>query len=79
MTLKQLQSFILWLRKERIGYTTLTAGGVTIDGVVDGKLERAPAWKAERRQTLYEQYGGELIKQGATAPAAAITDEERVD
>lgn len=78
MTIKQVRELILWLRKERIAYTTLTAGGVTIDGVVDGKLERAQPAKAERRPTMYEQYGGELMKSGQ-APAAAVTDEERID
>ena len=79
MTTKQLQSFILWLRKERIGYTHLSVGGVTLDGVIDGKLERAPLPKSDRRrETLYEQYGGDLLK-SQTPPAAAVTDEERID
>lgn len=76
MTVKQLREFILWLRKERIGYTTLTAGGVTLDGVVDGKLERGREAKAEPRKTWIEHYGDELLKASAVDPNGQMPDEE---
>jgi hypothetical protein len=78
MTVKQLQTFILWLRKERISYSTLSAGGVTLDGVVDGKIERK-ADKPVERESMYQRYGGELFKAAATSPAAVVSDEERRD
>lgn len=71
MTLKQLQSFVKWLRAERITYTSISAGGVTLDGVVDGKLEREAAKeKPEARQSAYERYGADLLKQ----PAAKVSE-----
>lgn len=78
MTIKQVRELILWLRKERISYATLTAGGVMLDGVVDGKLERGRDAKPERPQTMYERYGAELFKQSNVDPAAAVSDDERL-
>ena len=77
MTTKQLQSFILWLRKERISYTTLSAGGVTLDGVIDLKAEQ-PTGKptpVEPRESMYERYGAELLKQPAAKPTETVPDE----
>ena len=80
MTTKQLQSFILWLRKERISYTTLSAGGVTLDGVVDLKVETAPADKTppEPRLSMFEKYAGDLMRKPAT-PNDIVPDEAIVD
>ncbi len=80
MMLKQLQSMILWLRKERIAYTTLSAGGVTLDGVVDGKLEY-PVDKSlpEARKSMYERYGAELLKQPTAKPSETVPDEALID
>ena len=77
MTTKQLQAFILWLRRERISYTTLSAGGVTIDGVIDLNAEQ-PTGKptpVEPRESMYERYGAELLKQPAAKPTETVPDE----
>ncbi len=73
--LKTLQSFILWLRREKIAYSHLSAGGVTLDGVVDMKIESRPADKAEPRETMFEKYGAELLKQPAAKPSETTPDE----
>ena len=77
MTTKQLQAFILWLRRERISYTALSAGGVTLDGVIDLKAEQ-PTGKptpVEPRESMYERYGAELLKQPAAKPTETVPDE----
>lgn len=78
MTLKQLKEFVLWLRKERIAYTTLSAGGVTLDGVVDMKTEK-PMVKPELRESMYERYGSELLKQPAAKPTEQVPEEALID
>lgn len=78
MTSKALRELILWLRKERISYTTLTAGPITIDGVVDGKVERRID-KPEPRLSMFAEYGAELLKASAVSPSASITDDERLE
>jgi hypothetical protein len=80
MTAKQLREFILWLRKERIAYTTLSAGGVTLDGVVDLKMvsTEKPA-PAQPRETMFEKYGAELMKAPAGKPSDAVPDEALVE
>lgn len=77
MTTKQLREFLLWLRKERISYTHITAGGVTLDGVVDGKRINPPA-KIEPRVSMYEAYAGELAKV-PLVPTDEVPDEAKVD
>ena len=80
MTVKQLREFMLWLRKEKIGYTTLSAGGITIDGVVDGKIDR-PVEKIEetRRPTMFERYGAELLSQPQAAKPSDVIPDEAMD
>lgn len=78
MTLKQLQSFIKWLRAEKISYHSISAGGVVLEGVVDGKIERVEA-KPEPRESLYQQYGKELLRKSPGKPSEAIPDEALVD
>jgi hypothetical protein len=80
MTTKQLQAFVLWLRREGITYTTLSAGGVTLDGVIDTKIER-PVDKTpvEPRTSMYERYGAELLKQPAAKPSEVVPDEALLD
>ena len=76
MTLKQVQSLVLWLRKERISYTTLSAGGVTLDGVVDGKaVDDAKPRKEEPRQTAFERYGADLLRQPTAKKSDSIPEE----
>lgn len=79
MTTSQLQKFILWLRRERITYTTLSAGGVTLDGVVDGKVERDETKKPEPRQSMFDRYGAELLKQPAAKPTEVVPEEALTD
>jgi hypothetical protein len=81
MTTKQLQAFILWLRREKIAYSSLSAGGVTLDGVVDMKAIEAPADKTAPgpRETMYERYGAELMKQPAAKPTETVPDEAMID
>ena len=74
MTLKQIQAFILWCRKERITYHTIAIGGVTLEGVVDGKHVPTVTKKPEPPQSLYDKYGAELLKQ--PVPAAEVVPEE---
>lgn len=79
MTLKQLQAFMLWLRKEKIAYTTLSAGGVTLDGVVDAKMERGASMKAETPLSAFERYGAELLKQPQAKPSEVVPDEAMIE
>ena len=74
MTTKQIREFLLWLRKERISYHTIAIGGVTLEGVVDGKHLASVAKKAEPKRNMYEVYGEELLKQ--PVPAAEQVPEE---
>lgn len=80
MTIKQIQSFMLWLRRERIAYATLSAGGVTLDGVVDLKMvtQEKPT-PAQPRETMFERYGAELLRQPAAKPSEGIPDEALVE
>ena len=79
MTPKQLREFILWARSERISFTTISAGGITLDGVVDGKADAPPPPKPEPRPTAYERYGGGLLQQPNTKQKDTIPDEAIVD
>lgn len=76
MTTKQLRELIIMLRKEKITYTHLSAGGIVIDGVIDGKIERE-ATKTEpvARESMYERYGAELLKQPAAKPNELVPEE----
>lgn len=81
MTTKQLQAFILWLRREKIAYTTLSAGGVKLDGVVDMKIEQ-PTDKpipVEPRESMFERFGAELLKQPAAKPTEMVPDEAMLE
>lgn len=81
MTGKQLKEFLLWARSERISFTTISAGGITLDGVIDGKAEvPTDDKKPEPRQTAYQRFGGALYEQptskkGATAPEETLQDD----
>lgn len=77
MTAKQVKDFILWLRKERITYSSIQIGGVTLDGVVDVKHAK-PVDKPEPRASMWDRYGEELLKQPPT-PADDVPDEAKVD
>ena len=66
MTVKQIRDFLTWLRKERITYHTITIGGVTLEGVVDGKHESKPV-KVEQPDTMWERNARALM---ATPPTA---------
>jgi hypothetical protein len=77
---KALQSLILWLRKERISYQHLSAGGFTLDGVVDLKaVDEAKATPEEPRPTVYQRYGGDLLKQPTVKKGDAVPDEAMID
>lgn len=79
MSPKQVKDFILWLRKERISCTSLTIGGIMLDGLVDGKaLTAKPAEQPEPPKTMWERYGGELLNQPAS-PVDEVPDEAKVD
>jgi hypothetical protein len=78
--LKALKDFMLWLRRERIAYSSLSAGGVTLDGVVDMKIEiPADMAQPEARQTMFERYGAELLKAPAAKPSEGVPDEALLD
>ena len=80
MTTKQLQAFIKWLRAERISYTTLSAGGVTLDGVVDLKaVDESKPTKPEEKQTMYQRFGGALLTQPSAKRSDAVPDEAMSD
>lgn len=80
MTLKQVQSLVLWLRREKISYTHLSAGGVVLDGVVDGKLaEDAKPVKEEPKPTMYQKFGGDLVRQPLAKPSEVTPDEAVID
>lgn len=74
---KQVQSFILWMRKERISCTTLHIGNVVIDGMVDGKLVTEPA-KVEPAKSLWQQYGAALLEKPVTR-VDDVPDEAKED
>lgn len=82
MTEKQLQKFIQMLRKEQITWTTLTIGTLHIDGATDLKLadsrSRLPGARSEPPQTIFEKYGGELLKQ-PESPVDSVPDEAKLD
>lgn len=77
MSAKQLREIILMLRKERVSFTYLSVGGVTLDGVTDGKLERdvVKPEPTEPRPSMFARYGGELLKQPQAKPNEVIPDE----
>lgn len=78
MTTKQLQSFIKWLRAERISYSHLSAGGITLDGVVDMKaVDEIKAAPETPRPTVYQKFGGDLLRQ-PTAKKSEVTPDEAV-
>lgn len=80
MTVKQVRELITWLRKERISYTTLSAGGITLDGVVDMKaVDEAKATPEEPRPTMYQKYGGALLSQPTVKKNDAVPDEAMVE
>lgn len=75
MTPKQLRDFILWCREERISFTHITAGGITLDGVVDGKADAPPPAKPEPRPTAFQRYGGDMLTQPSAKKSDLIPDE----
>lgn len=77
MTTKKLREMIRMLRDERIAYTTLSvsAGAITLDGVVDLKTDSKPA-KVEPRETMFERYAGDLARQPATGKPSDMVPEE---
>jgi hypothetical protein len=81
MTTKKLREMIRMLRDERIAYTTLSvsAGAVTLDGVIDMKAaaETRPTPPAPR-ETAFERYGAELLRQ-PQAKANEVIPEEAMD
>lgn len=78
MTVKQLRDFMLWLREQRISYTHLSAGGVTLDGVVDGGLATGKPEKPEPRKNMFQTYGEELLNKPAS-PVDDVPEEARQD
>lgn len=78
---KALKDLMTWLRREKIAYSTISAGGITLDGVVDLKqVDDAKPTKDEPKPTMYQKFGGALlaqptVKKGATVPDEAMTDD----
>lgn len=67
------------LRAEGIRCSHITVGAVTLDGVVDTKLDvDVPAKKAEPRKSMFEQYAGDLIQKPAT-PVDVVPEEAMLD
>lgn len=80
MTTKQLQTLIKWLRAERISFSTISAGGITLDGVVDLKMaEFEPAKPEPDRPSMYERYGADLLRQPSAKASDMIPDEALSD
>lgn len=80
MTVKQLQAFVLWLRKERISYSHLSAGGITLDGVVDLKaVDEAKATPEEPRKSVYQKFGAGLYEQPTVKKSEAVPEEAQID
>lgn len=80
MTTKQFQALVKWLRSERISYTTLSAGGITLDGVVDLKMvEQEPTKPEPDRPSMYERYGADLLRQPSSKASDMIPDEALSD
>jgi hypothetical protein len=79
MTVEQIQEIILWLRKERIAYSSLSIGDLMLYGVTDLKLaDSRPAPKTEAPRSAWERYGGDLLNKrqvdGSEVPDEATED-----
>jgi hypothetical protein len=79
MTIKDLKALVLWLRSEQIAYSTLTAGDVTIDGVIDLKQDPGKPAAIEAKPTMYQKFGGELLRQPTAKRSEVVPDEAMID
>lgn len=76
MTAKALRDLILWLRSEGIAYSSLTAGDITLDGVIDTKAgAQAPQKPVPDRPSMYERYGADLLRQPLASKGEQMPDE----
>jgi hypothetical protein len=74
---KQIKDMMTWLHKQGIRYTTITIGGMTLDGVVNTRDAGKPE-KIEPRQSLFQQYAGPLLTQTSN-PVDDVPDEAKID
>jgi hypothetical protein len=75
---KALQQLLLWARKEKIVLSSVTMGGITITVERDYQLQ-PPAGSQpvqERKQTIYEQFAGSLLRPAESAPTGNEPTEE---
>lgn len=71
---------LLALRREGISCTTVSAGGVTLDGVIDMKATApAKATPDAPRETMYERYGAELLRQPAAKASETVPEEAMIE
>lgn len=78
MNSKAIKDLILWLRKERISYSSITIGGLTLDGVIDGKAPTAKVEKVEPRQSAWDRNVQQILNQPAS-PVDDVPDEAKID
>lgn len=77
---KALQSMILWLRAQRISFQHISAGGITLDGVIDLKqVDDAKATPEEPRPTMYQRFAGKAFEQPHLKKNETIPDEAQID
>lgn len=77
---KALQSMILWLRAQRISFQHISAGGITLDGVVDMKaVDEAKATPPEEKLTVYQKFGGALLTQPTAKKSEVVPEEAQID
>jgi hypothetical protein len=65
---------LLALRKHGIAVTSVSCGGVTLDGVVDTKLNDATPPKPETRKSMWEERA-EALARNAAEPSAEVPEE----
>lgn len=81
VAIDELQKLILWCRRNRVSWSTLTFGSVTIHGTdmkvdlefpaMESQLKTAPA------ASIYERYGGDLMsKVKSESVESAIVEED---
>jgi hypothetical protein len=75
---KAIRDLLIWARKEKIVLSSVTIGNATITVERDYQLQ-PPAGSQpvqERKQTIYEQFAGSLLRPAESAPTGNEPTEE---
>jgi hypothetical protein len=74
---RQLKDALLWLRKNKYACSSISIGGMVVDGLRDLSAVTAET-KPQARKTMFEEFGAALLDQ-PVSKTDEVPDEAKID